>query len=143
MGREDIDVRCLGGGRPFVMELKQSRKSQSDAEAKASAEQRSAREFVGLAKAENAQLRRLNEELSAELQAATKATEAASLAAEDKAHAGAEMVRLANEENVKLREVNAQVIAALKNANVKASKSAKAASAAPVDTSNNGGLNFV
>lgn len=30
MGREDIDVRCLGGGRPFVMELKRPRRRRAN-----------------------------------------------------------------------------------------------------------------
>ena len=29
MGHEDIDVLCLGPGRPFVMELKRARKHRS------------------------------------------------------------------------------------------------------------------
>ena len=32
MGREDIDVRCLGSGRPFVIELKEPRIRSLDAE---------------------------------------------------------------------------------------------------------------
>ena len=31
MGREDIDVRCLGRGRPFVMEMKKPVKRNIDA----------------------------------------------------------------------------------------------------------------
>lgn len=30
MGREDIDVRCLGGGRPFVLELREPHRRQLD-----------------------------------------------------------------------------------------------------------------
>ena len=32
MGREDIDVRCLGRGRPFVLEIKEPRKRSFNAE---------------------------------------------------------------------------------------------------------------
>ena len=32
MGREDIDVRCLGSGRPFVLEIKGPRVRETDLE---------------------------------------------------------------------------------------------------------------
>jgi tRNA pseudouridine synthase 10 len=37
MGREDVDVRCLGGGRPFVLEVKSPRLRSTDFEALARA----------------------------------------------------------------------------------------------------------
>ena len=105
----------------------------SAAEAQRAASEREARgaaEFVALAKAENAQLKRLNEELSSELAAAVKATETLVAAAEGETRAaGAEMVALAQDENKKLRSVNVELIGALRQAKRKAEESAAAVAA--------------
>ena len=72
----------------FAAEINSTRKAAGDAESDAKRSAATASEFVALAKAENAQLKRVNEELSAELAAANKATEAARAAAREKATAG-------------------------------------------------------
>jgi len=118
------NARLRDLNQKFISSLRESRNVGSDAKSANLAqktafefEQKGAQEFHALAKAEQAQLKRLNEELGAELAASLKATETlVAAAANEQKTAGAEMVKLSNEENKKLRSVNVVLIDTLREA---------------------------
>ena len=118
------NARLRDLNQKFISSLRESRNVGSDAKSANLAqktafefEQKGAQEFLALAKAEQAQLKRLNEELGAELAASLKATETlVAAAANEQKTAGAEMVKLSNEENKKLRSVNVVLIDTLREA---------------------------
>jgi hypothetical protein len=118
------NARLRDLNQKFISSLRESRNVGSDAKSANLAqktafefEQKGAQEFLALAKAEQAQLKRLNEELGAELAASLKATETlVAAAANEQKTTGAEMVKLSNEENKKLRSVNVVLIDTLREA---------------------------